>query len=299
MATEKVPYVISADVNLLMQAWSKEAGFVVPPPSFFSALAEERTGFLSGAFGMPIDVVSEGELKDGINSLARSSRYPLVSMDKIYLDDAGNLEKYLEVTRAVDEDFNDLPEKVYPRQGALSVAKQLDALATDEVSPVTLVDDVLFSGGGLVYLADELAKRNRPIRQVIFGIGIGEGLDRIRQHGGIDIQCVREYPKVIDEICERDFLACIPYSGRTLICTESKYWGAPYFNPFGNPEKWASIPGEYAEKFSRLCVAQSIRLWREIESLSGTLIPTDRVPRMIKGLTPNSSIVSALKRRCV
>lgn len=301
MAIEKVlPYVISADVNLLMQAWSKETGFIAPPPSFFDSLAEERKCVLDDIFDGQVDVVSEDELQGGMNRLARSSKYPLVSLDKIYLDNRlVNFEKYLDVTRAVDEDFGDLPEKLYPRKGALPVKEQLDSLEkTGEEQPVTVVDDVLFTGDGLVWLAKELEGRNRPIKQAVFGIGIGEGLKKVRNLG-IEVQCVREYPDVIDEICERDFLACIPSSGRTLICAEGNYWGAPYFKPFGNPEKWASIPKKHAEIFSKLCVAQSIRLWREIESLSGTPISTDRVPRMIKNLKPNASIVSAFENHRV
>ncbi|MFH0936969.1 MAG: hypothetical protein V1808_01600 [Candidatus Daviesbacteria bacterium] len=296
MTAEKItPYVVSADVNLLMQEWSKDSGYIVPPLSSFRSYSNELEQFLREVFKTQVDMVSEDELKDGINELSFNSKYPLISMDRIYLDgQMPNLEKYLDVTRAVGEDFKDLLEKLYPRCGCLAIKEQLDALAKDKKEPVTLVDDVLFSGGGFMWLAEELVKRNRPIKQAVFGIGIGEGLDKVRGLG-IEVQCVREYPEVIDEICERDFLACIPFSGRTLICSEGNYWGAPYFLPFGNPEKWASIPSEATEEYSKFCLSKSIRLWGEIEALSNTKIPTDKAPRRIIGLRPNQSITEALE----
>lgn len=297
MAIEsKVPYVVSADVNQLMQGWSRKSGYLVPGPSFFSSLSSDRETMLREVLGAQIDVVTEAELTQGMNELALCTKYPLVSLDRIYLNGSlPVLEGFLDVTRAVDEDFNDLTgQKVYPRQDYPSIEEQLAPLASETEEPITLVDDVLFSGGGFVWLAERLAAINRPIKQAIFGIGIGKGLDAVHAIG-VETMCVREYKAVIDEVCERDFLACVPLSGRTLICREGKYWGAPYFHPFGNPEKWASIPAENTEVFSRFCVGQSVRLWRQVEALSKTQISIDEVPRRIINLEPNQSLADALE----
>lgn len=289
------PYVVSGDLNLVMREWAKRAGKVVPASSYFHTLSSDLRGVLRNIFGSCVDYVEEGEMGEGINYYAGKSDFPVVSMDRIYFNpNLPNFSGHIDVTRALNTDLEDMPDVLYARQGYSPLNKQFDELKTDKVEPVTVIDDVLFSGKGFVWLAKQLAARNRPVRKAVFGIAIGEGLERLKQIG-VETICVRVYPEVIDEICERDFFGAVPYSGRTVICNEGKCWGAPYFLPFGRADKWASIPEEVIPEYSRYCLRQSIELWRQIEDLSDARITTDDVPRKIFRMKSNGSIVDALK----
>jgi hypothetical protein len=187
----------------------------------------------------------------------------------------------------VDENFNDIGLK--PRPGYPPIDVQLDSFRLGKTSPVALLDDVVFTGDGITSLAKQLAERGRPVVKLISGIGITEGMQLLRM-GGVDAQCVKEYEAVIDEICQRDFVAGAPMSGRTLLDAQGRFWSAPYFNPFGDPIKWASIPEAASDDFSDFCLEQSIAIWRKIEQLSCANVPVKAIPRLIRGMSENPSI---------
>lgn len=168
------------------------------------------------------------------------------------------------------------------------------------IGSIALLDDVIFSGADMVKddgtgICQKLEKLGSPVRKIITGIGIGEGVDRLR-NAGIEVECVKEYSQVEDEICKRDFFACVPMSGRMLVDKDGVIWSAPYFKPFGNPQKWASIPESAATEFSKFALKQSILLWQKVESLSQATISTNLVPRKIRELEKDISIVQALKK---
>ena len=92
-----------------------------------------------------------------------------------------------------------------------------------------------------------------------------------------------EYEDVKDEICERDFLAGVPFSGRTVYREDGSHYSAPYFAPFGLPERWASIDdATAARKLSLYCIERSIELWQKVEDLNKIDILHSFVPRQLK-----------------
>lgn len=287
------PYVISADVHDLLRKYFFSTGYSLPNEEFFQGLSDEMRSVLREYFGN-VDVVSEVELKTGINKLAAESPYPIIAIDRVYLN-RPEIRAYagaIDMTRTVNEHFEDI-EEVSPRPGYPPISKQLQYFKAEIPSPVTLIDDVIFSGKGILRLSQMLESVGRPVRQVICGIGIAEGVKGL-EDVGINVRCIREYQDVIDEVCERDFYACVPFSGRTVVDKNGQNWSAPYFEPFGNPQKWASIPPEQIISFSEFCLSQSITLWRRIEQLSRERVPTHAVPRKIRGLKKDASVSRAL-----
>ncbi len=293
MSTERSPYVVSEDVYQLLRKWRTDGTYTLPGESFFKDLASDLKNRLGSYFNGNVEIIEERELREGISKFAASSEYPILSIDRAYVDeDTPNIAGYIDITRLVDENFEDV-DGLHPRPGSPSIETQIAGFQSGSESPVALLDDVIFTGVGIVALAQKLAFINRPVRQIITGIGIGQGIDKIKE-AGIEVLCVHEYKDVIDEVCERDFLACIPMSGRTVRDQNGRYWSAPYFRPFGDPQKWASIPDEYIKDFSQFCLVRSAALWREIEKLSKGKIATDAVPRKIKALENNESVSQAL-----
>ena len=159
---------------------------------------------------------------------------------------------------------------------------------------VALLDDVLFEGGTHQKIAERLKQRGIHVEKVLTGIAIHDGIERLAKEG-ILVESLLCYDQVVDEICERDFVAGVPLSGRTVVTRSGKVEGAPYFKPFGKPDKWASIPGDHVQDFSDFCLGQSIAMWALIERLSNKTVSTKAVPKPVFGLKPNESMSKALK----
>ncbi len=295
------PYIVSADLSGLLKKWGNESSYSTPSESYIDSMADDLRSALANVFPEnPVEVVSENQLRNGIDKLIRKFSYPAVSLDRAYIsDESSNLLGYLDVSRTMVEKADGTPaEKILmPREGFPAIDKQIKYLASKYQGPVLLVDDVIFSGEDLVRkdgIFEKFAKAGIPVNIVVAGVGIGEGIRKINDFGK-EIACVREYEDVIDEICERDFFASVPMSGRLVLAIDGKYWSAPYFKPFGDPESWASITASSVPEFSRFCLEQSIILWSEIEKLSQASISTDALPRKIRELGERTSIVAALR----
>jgi hypothetical protein len=298
------PYVISADVTGLMGQWADAEGYDVPSDAYFADLTSDAGRDIGHYTGLEVDIVPEDEMRRGLSSLIGVNPNSVVSLDRAYLDESNpNVSGFIDVTRAVRETSSSdwrRPNFVgvgvsSPRPGFPPLDEQLRSLRTGKIEPVTLVDDVIFSGEGAVDLAGKLREIGRPVERIIAGIGIAAGLAKIKLEG-IDVECVRTYKDVTDEVCERDFVAGVPMSGRTVQGNHGEHWSAPYFMPYGNPESWASIPDDKCLAFSRSCLDRSIDMWSEVERISRRVVPAAAAPRPLKGASMSESITTQLKR---
>jgi hypothetical protein len=294
MNKEIAPYIVSADVNRLMLNWARENRYTVPGEGYFQGMLNDLERVLNGYFES-VHIVPEKYLSAGMEGMAKRSQLPIISLDRAYVNPRQkNLVGYIDITRTVDENLQS--RGLSERPGTPSIDAQLYAITQSlETNRVALLDDVLFEGGTHTTVAEWLKQRGIIVEDVLVGIAIREGAEKIANNG-INVRSLLCYDEVVDEICERDFIAGVPMSGRTVVSANGEVSGAPYFSPFGIPEKWASIPPEYAESFSDFCLAQSIMMWSKVEQLSRTNISTAEVPKPVHGLEYNKSISSALRR---
>ncbi|MFA7169684.1 MAG: hypothetical protein WC178_02415 [Candidatus Paceibacterota bacterium] len=248
------PYVVSADIYLLMKGWANRRGFVLPEQSFFSNLREKFSERMREMFSN-FELVSETELVTGLEKLLCARGLPVISLDRAYSSSGLNLE----VSRVVDESGKIVGLKNRP--GTPSIRDQVELIRQSGVQEATLVDDVIFSGSLMKQIIECLEKEGIHIHLVCAGIGIDEGV-KVIENVGCEVKCVRNYTEIIDEVCERDFYPGIPFSGR-LLAGEYNF-SAPYVHPFGDPIGWASIPVEYAADFSRFCLLQTISLFEKV-----------------------------------
>ena len=282
MGKEKSPYVISSDVHGLLEHWAPSRNLKLPENGVLTSTSEELRQTLHSYFNGSVEVINEEITKSGLTELAAQSSLPIISLDRAYVDEnTPHVIGYIDATRAVDESFQDIGLKGRP--GYALLEDQIDQFRTDTVQPVVLLDDVIFGGGGVIELADRLKQANRPVEAVFAGIGIKKGVDLIKE-SGINVVSVFEYDDVVDEVCERDFRAGIPMSGRSVFASDGEIYSAPYFKPFGDAAKWASIPKEHEKDFSAVCLDHSITIWEQMEQASDRKILTDEVPRKVKGL---------------
>ncbi len=285
------PYIISSDAECLLRRWAHSMEYDLPSATYFQDLKQDLQNNLTKATNTRVDIVTEEELRMGLQAYLVNETSPIISLDRAYINEENTkVAGFIDITRAVKADFTDIG--LHPRPGYPTFARQIQLLKLAlGPQPVTLVDDVIFSGEGVLEITNLLEKQGIVVKRVIAGIVIGEGQELIQDSADIEVVSVKTYGQVYDEVCQRDFMAGIPLSGRTVISGNDS-WSAPYFSPFGHPEKWASIPASAAQKFSRFCLEQSLDVWGEIESIQNESIPAFAVPRR---LSTDNSLISITK----
>ena len=280
------PYVVSADICLLLNEWASQNRFILPGPDFIAELRSGFCVFMRNIFPV-FEFVPEAELVGGITDLVAQSGLLPVSLDRVYFHSA----THLDITRLVDNAGND--RGLAHRPDTASIIQQFRRLK--EISPkeIVLVDDVVFTGELLERIIHCLSRVDIQVPLVCTGIGIAEGIRRINQSKR-EVRCVRKFEEVIDEICERDFYPGVPLSGRLLVGDENI--GTPYLLPFGNPGKWASIPSRWQATFSKFCIQQTIQLFEEIERRSKKPVDCSGLGRCVVGLPRDGTrFVDALR----
>jgi len=276
MSSNIYSYVVSADIYLLLQDWAKRKGFILPPQEFFTQLREKMVAKLTQIFGQ-VELIGEEILQQGLTDLIKENNWSVISLDRIYVKSEYNLD----LTRVVDKYGEDTG--IQNRGGTLSLTDQLRSIKRslfikDAPPEVALVDDVIFSGNLLLEVINLLQKEGIKVVHVYAGIGVSQGVGKIRAKG-IPVSCVEERENVVDEVCERDFYPGAPLSGRLLEGTHNV--GLPYIQPYGQPGKWASIPEKFRADFSKFCWEQTIQLFVEIEKYSDKIVSCQDLDRLV------------------
>ena len=282
--SDKLPYIISADTEYLMNAWGERNNLKVPDSGFFTdfqAGCVEHIANASAFSGNDFEpiVIPHDKLASELQGLVSRYRQDgVVALDRAYIGDS--IARHFEVTRAVNTDLESIGTQ--PRPYTPAISKQIDRLVANSGTDLTLVDDVIFSGDAIVEVSELFRAKGVQVSTVLAAIAIGEGHRKIEE-AGIEVKSVVEYEDVKDEICERDFLAGVPFSGRTVYREDGSHYSAPYFAPFGLPERWASIDdATAARKLSLYCIERSIDLWQKVEDLNKMDILHSFVPRRLE-----------------
>lgn len=284
------PYVVSADTQGLLTKWSRETGYAIPKTDYFQGMLKDLGNTLQEYFP-EVDVVPESFLRNGLKQLSSTVDQPIVSLDRIYVDkEDKNIVGFLDTTRSVDTNLNNLG---LVSRNTIDIDSQIKKLSEQYSGQnIALLDDVIFGGNTMLEIINKFQNQGVTVSRVIAGISIQEGIDLLNTKQ-VEVVSLLTYPKVVDEICERDFVPGTPESGRTIIINAKRY-GAPYLLPFGKPESWASIPEKSEKDFSLFCLSQSENLWKKIERESASPVPTKALSKPIYGLSEESSVARAL-----
>lgn len=278
----KAPYVVSADIFLLLKKWADKHNFILPKEDFFLELRRDFVTYAKTIFS-EFELVSEESLSQGLSDLVSKTGLFPVSLDGIYYDSVCKLE----ITRLVDENLND--KGLARRFGTNLLYRQfketINLLRQKGIKEIALIDDVIFSGNLIERVCKILENNNINIPVIIAGIGITAGLEKFKSNR--QVYCVKEFNEVIDEVCERDFYPGVPQSGRLVAGNENL--GVPYLRPFGKPEKWASIPEKKSIPFSYFCISKTIKLFKAIEKETNRIVRCDDLGRQVFPLQQNES----------
>lgn len=223
--------------------------------------------------------------------------YPIVSLDKIYLNIDNENIIFLDCTR-----LNNSKELVSRNDynNAMSVKNQIRSISNYlqrvNCPNIVLADDVVFSGSVLNTITSLFAEYGIKVVGIRCGICSAASYQIFNETCPLKIKSAYLMDeKVIDQICERDFYFGIAGSG---ISTKSnnKILKSPYFLPYGDPVTRASVPKEDEQKFSNGCLKRSISLWKEIERLSNQKFFIKDLPEEIIDTNGEEEIVKTLKK---
>jgi len=240
------PYVISAELDISV-AQNESTIYTQKLERARESLDSDLRGL-----GKNTQWVDSQLLQKGIVEELKASKLPVISLDERYVTASdGRLGISRGVTTSL-EDCGYVPRREYPQ-----INQQFDAIAA-RGGEVQLVDDVVFSGDMMMWVIDELKKRNIKVGRVVCGVAIGEGIDQLTQ-AGVDVAPVVTFDDVNDEICERDFFV-VSGSGRRI---QDANKNALYFDAkYGKPEQWASLPKETSDEFCLRSLERSLELVR-------------------------------------
>lgn len=296
--------VFSNDIFRIMQGQNalgfdyNKNGLIIPNERQIEVMRNDFKKDVNRIFNGDVTIFSEEEM-DGFlyDSLADSWEFPIVSLDQIYFK--GEMDStFLDCTRL--DGTNEVISRKNPNETASvdnqikEIAEKTKAKGKDEV---ILVDDVVFSGNVLKMIIKKLKQAGIEVSGIRASISTDESYRYFNQvlRKGLKCGCILG-EEVIDQVCERDFYFGIAQSGIATRNSEGRIIKSPYFKPFGNPVKRASIPKKYEEFFSNGCLMRSMYLWKCIEDNCGRKIYMDEMPETNVNTNTNDRVLYTLRR---
>ena len=294
--------VISEDINRILNGNNalsynyNEKGILVPNKSVIRDIRKDFKKDLKKIFDCTV-IVSEDDITESMKNLVHkhAGTYPIISFDKVYLDEQDNVYAFLDCTRLQNDDS--LVSRFQNGYGT-SVETQIKLLSSkikeDGFNDIIIADDVIFSGNGLVKIANMFKSNGINVKGVITSFCTLDSFKRFN-NDSMFLECHYLMAKdVIDEICERDFYFGVAQSGISRRNENGDIVKEPYFKPYGDPENRASIPSEYVKFFSKGCIERSKEIWQQSELKSKRKIKVGELPEKINGADVNKDVVKEL-----
>lgn len=248
---KKIPYVITEDIRSMSRFGDYQLRNIVA-----KYVSQSIVLHCEKFVAKNVIMLDECELTEWVTRIAP----PDVVIQTIAYSERISSPFMLQVTRAIDEKFNRIPNQV-PRQGYASVKSQLINLGL--FAEHTILDDVIFTGQGCKEIIELSLSKNVIIKKIISCVSTSAG-KKLLESMGVRVESLHHFDAVIDEVCQRDFIPGLPYAGRTLITNTGDYRYVPYLLPWGDPVNWASVPKKNAINFSKACISTAIDFWEEV-----------------------------------
>ena len=155
--------------------------------------------------------------------------------------------------KPLDEQFEDLAEKIAGRS-------------------IVLIEDGAFTGGTIRFVLERLKAMGLKITAVVIGFCCAQAHPPLKKLLNGELTVVDSLENLLDWIPDHDLIPFIPNGGRVLgermlsgvlpmKTPRGSSCAYPYILPFGNMEKWASMPSDGARSLSRLCLETSIEIF--------------------------------------
>jgi len=286
------PYVITDDLALMVRQFEQD-GLKIPSNNFLQSMQRQMTEALSCIYNR-VDIVPSSDIEGFVTETAKQSPYPVVTLASAFKDPL--FDRSLQLSRGSklsNGQYSDIG--LIPRtMNDPSVQDQFNSFADKlKGQDIALADDVIFSGGTISTIIDNLDTSGVRVKQAIASVIINGGYETLQERG-VSVQYERIYDDVIDEVCMRDFIAGIPDGGRNVIDGSTRK-SAPYIWPFGDAEKWASLPPSSLSAFSKVALEISCDFWEEMDRLNGCKIGTEVLSKPIVAWPETASISDGVK----
>jgi hypothetical protein len=283
-------YVITHDIGEKIAAF-RRIGIKTPDPDdpFFTELGDELRNQLQHALGPDVTVRSVGmrNLADDILADAYAENQ---KRDSLIISTCPEIAEpmhgvTLDVNRMVDIEGASIG--LGPRPGRPPLSEQLDLIKFRcQGRPVTLVEDGIFSGTTLEFIANLFESKGITIDSVIAGFSFSKArpmIDELEQRG-ITVHCVEEFGDMLDWVPDHDFYPLVPNCGLVLgtdvvaqpspfYSDEGACFSIPYVKPLGLMAKWASVPEDCEDSLSKFCLASAARIYTQLGILNDGDIP--------------------------
>ena len=289
--------IISEDLWLIINGFNaldfsfKDHGISIPSTKIIELLRKDFSKQAQKVYGN-VCFISEDEMKGSIlNLINNNNSDTIISLDKVYTN--GNVFATLDCTRLEGS------KELVSRFTGKPIDSQISLLSKKikeetKSNKITIVDDIIFSGESLIAIKKLFEQNGIVIKKVLSGLTTNAAMEFFKT---LNIESDAAYlmsDTVEDEICERDFYFGIPQSGMTSIIN-GKIFKKPYFLPFGNPIKRASVPQEFSKNFSTGCLCRSKYFWEETEKNSNGEILIKHLPEKIINTVDENRVVSTLE----
>lgn len=279
-------YVVSEDVDILINRWCKEVNLIPPNEVIFAVSRAKMRDALEEIFHR-VTFIDGKEIREGLlESVAKykAAGLSVVTLERAYLED-DEVDGRIELTRVVDGDGGKI-KIPFPRHGAATREAQFNRLRGKEIA---LIDDVVFTGDTLINTISDLHHKRVSVHAVTAAVGVTKGVEKLKSQGfhvlgqpeHMIVDCIEEFNQLADQICERDFYPGVPYSGREHFGVENLSF--PYVLPFGRMLEWATIGDRVDKQFSVLCLDNTIAIFEEIEKTNNIRLSCSDVPRPVFG----------------
>ncbi len=163
-----------------------------------------------------------------------------------------------------------------PRPGFKPLSEQFKDLEKAIAGrSVVLIEDGAFTGGTLRFVLNQLSEMGLRVTALVMGFCCTRAYAVLKGVFAGELVIVDPLENLVDWIPDHDLIPFIPNCGRVLGQSLSSGYapvqtatGAscayPYILPFGNMEKWATMPTEGARDLSRFCLDVSIEMFGKV-----------------------------------
>ncbi|MBI2172926.1 MAG: hypothetical protein HYT73_01800 [Candidatus Aenigmarchaeota archaeon] len=231
-------YLVTKDVT---EALERKFGYALAED------AKERINFIEDRFlrefwayipgsASPAEIDAACLSRD-IELEAGRSKYPVVSLDRIYMP---NADRYLEVTRITNPKTGKVT--IGPRPGSIALKEQVSGIRA--LGKISLADVGMFDGNTLLEICSLLEGCGIEIGEIYLGISGNEAYRRIsgsRRVNALNLFDLYEWVEL------RDFFGI---DGRNVGASNGKRRFMPYWE---NLSGWASISSPNERCVERMC----------------------------------------------
>ena len=283
-------YVITHDIGEKIAAY-RRVGILTPDPddSFFAEISDELRKQLQHALGPDVTVKSI-RMRDLADDILGNAYAANQKRDSLIISTCPEIAEPMHgVTLDVNRMVNVWGDSIGlgPRPGRPPLNEQLDLIKFRcQGRPVTLVEDGIFSGTTLEFIANLFQSKGIAIDSIIAGFTFNKARPMIEklEERGIAIHCVEQFGDIIDWVPDHDFYPLVPNCGLVLgvdvvgqptpfYSDEGACFSIPYVKPLGKMSKWASIPEDREDDFSKFCLAMSSSIYTKLDILNKGDIP--------------------------